>query len=265
MLYNELLKTISEKYKKNAKYIFNYMLSEDEKLNKKKINIFKLIKLKIKVLRSQNYPIQYLVGSVNFYGYEYRINKNVLIPRFETEELVENTIKMIKRLFQNNVSILDLGTGSGCIGITLKKELKQSKVTISDISKKALRVAKYNAHGEDIKITHSDLLNNINDKYDIIISNPPYISFKEEIMDLVSKNEPKIALYADNDGSYFYEEILKNCKKVLKPEYLIAFEIGEKQANHIKEIVLKYLGDVKVEVKKDLSGRDRMVFITNKG
>lgn len=266
MLYNELLKNISEDYETNAKYILNCILSEEEKTNKKKINIFKIIDFKIRLLKSKKYPIQYLVGSANFYGYDYKINKNVLIPRFETEELVENTIKKIKEMFDKNISILDLGTGSGCIGITLKRELKEFvDVTISDISKKALKVAKYNSKGQNIKIIQSNLFQNINKKYDVLISNPPYISYNEKIMELVRKNEPKIALYAPEKGLYFYEQILRVCKKILNSKYLIAFEIGESQAEDIKNLALKYLGNVEIEVKKDLNKRDRMIFITNKG
>ena len=265
MLYENLIKNISKEYLDNAKYISNCIFSVEEKSNKKPISIMKIIDFKIKLLKSKNYPIQYLVGSVNFFGYIYKVNKNVLIPRFETEELVENTIYKIKKLFDNNISILDLGTGSGCIGITLKKELRDNvEVTISDISKKALRVAKYNCKEEKINIVHSDLFNNISGKFDVLISNPPYISYKEKIMNLVSKNEPKLALYSSENGLYFYKRILKDCKQILKDKYLIAFEIGESQSEDIKKLVSKYLGNVKVEVKQDMSNRNRMIFITNK-
>ncbi len=265
MLYKNLIKNISKEYLENAKYISNCIFSVEEKSNKRKISILKVIDFKIKLLRSKNYPIQYLVGSVNFFGYTYKVNRNVLIPRFETEELVENTIYKIKKLFDKNISILDLGTGSGCVGITLKKELKDNvDVTISDISKKALRIAKYNCKNEKINIVHSDLFNNIYGKFDVLISNPPYISYDEKIMDLVSKNEPKLALYASKNGLYFYEQILKDCTKILKDKYMIAFEIGESQSEDIKKLALKYLGNVKVEVKKDMSNRNRMIFITNK-
>ena len=229
MLYNKLINKIEDR--KTLKYIMdNYIfLSKDEINNKKNISIFKIIKLKIALFRSKKEPLQYIVGNANFYGYTYKVNKNVLIPRFETEELVENTINYIKKNFSNNVSILDVGTGSGCIGITLKRELKDSKVTITDISKKALKVAKHNSKDDDINIIRTNILDNIEDKYDVIISNPPYISYDEEIMDIVKNNEPHIALYSKNNGLYFYEEILKQCKKNLKEKYLIAFEIGYKQ------------------------------------
>ena len=107
------------------------------------------------------------------------------------------------------------------------------------------------------------MLEPLHDRYDVIISNPPYISYDEEIDDIVKKNEPSLALYADNDGLYFYEEILKNCKKYLNDRFMIAFEIGCTQGDKIKDIALKYLGDVSVSVEKDLSDRDRFVFIFN--
>lgn len=209
-------------------------------------------------------PVQYIVGNVDFYNYNFIVNKNVLIPRFETEELVDQTIKKTKEFFKNKVDILDIGTGSGAIAITLKKEL-DSNVTATDISKEALVVAKENAsrNNVDINFINTDIYKNINNKFDIIISNPPYISTSEEIEEIVKNNEPKVALYADNNGLYFYEEILKNIKSILKDKYLICFEIGETQFQSIKEFKEKYLPESKIELKKDLQGRDRMVFITN--
>lgn len=261
MLYKNL------KINKEKEYLLKYYvkLTKAEVKNEKKISLFKLIKYKIGCLRSKKEPLQYIVGTINFYGYEYKVNKNVLIPRFETEELVENTIKYIKENFNNKVKVLDLCTGSGCIGITIKKELKENvDVTISDISKKALRVAKINSKGENIKIIRSDIFDNINDKYDIIISNPPYISYDEKIMDIVKKNEPNIALYAEDNGLYYYKEIIKEINKHIKNKFLIAFEIGERQASDIKRIIDKKLKNVNIIIKKDISGKDRMIFIENK-
>ena len=210
-------------------------------------------------------PIQYIIGDVNFYGNTIKVNKNVLIPRFETEELVEKTIKKIKNKFDKKINILDLCTGSGCIAITLKKELN-SNITATDISSDALAVAKENIklNNVDINLIHSDLFNNINDKFDCIVSNPPYISYDEEIDELVKKNEPDIALYAPNNGLYYYEEILKNVKKYLNDKFIIAFEIGYKQGNDLVEITNKYLDNVNISVEKDLQGRDRFLFIETK-
>ncbi len=209
-------------------------------------------------------PVQYIVGEVDFCGNILKVNKNVLIPRFETEELVEETSKYIKEYFKNTVDILDIGTGSGAIAISIKKKV-DSNVTATDISKEALEVAKGNAvlNKVDINFINTNIYDNINNKFDVVISNPPYISYEEEIMDIVKNNEPHLALYASNNGLYFYEEILKNIKTILKDKYLIAFEIGEKQFYDIKRIKEIYLPESIITCKKDMQGRDRMVFITN--
>lgn len=209
-------------------------------------------------------PVQYIIGDVNFYGNTIKVNKDVLIPRYETEELVEKTIKKIKNKFNKKIDVLDLCTGSGCIAITIKKEIN-SNVTATDISSDALEVAKKNVNlnNVDIKLINSDLFNNIDGKFDCIISNPPYISYDEEIDEIVKNNEPNIALYAPNNGLYFYEEILKNIKKYLNDEFIIAFEIGYKQGESLVELANKYLNNVTISVEKDLQGRDRFLFIEN--
>jgi len=209
-------------------------------------------------------PVQYIVGNVDFYKSNLIVNKNVLIPRFETEELVDETIKRAKRYFKNKINILDIGTGSGAIAISLKKELN-SNVYATDISKEALEVAKENAKRNDTEITfiNTNIFDGIHNSFDIVISNPPYISYNEEIEEIVKNNEPSIALYADNDGLYFYEEILKGISSILNDRYLIAFEIGELQFDSIKKYKDKYLKEAKIELKKDMQGRNRMVFIQN--
>ena len=210
---------------------------------------------------NQGIPVQYIVGNVDFYGYEFKVNKNVLIPRFETEELVNRTINYIKK-YIDNPKIVDLGTGSGCIAITLSKELDIS-VDAVDISDKALEVAKQNNEMNKSKVTfyQGNMLEPLNKKYNVIISNPPYISRNEEIQDLVKNNEPELALYADNDGLYYYEEILKNASNYLEEKFIIAFEIGYLQGEKIKDLALKYLNNINVSIEKDLSEKDRFVFI----
>ena len=209
-------------------------------------------------------PVQYIVGNVDFYGYKLNVNNNVLIPRFETEELVDNIIKLVKEKFNKKVNILDIGTGSGAIAISLKNEL-DSEVSATDISKEALDVAIENAkiNNANIDFINTNIYDGINKKFDIVVSNPPYISYNEEIEDIVKNNEPNIALYADNNGLYFYEEILKNIKRILNNKYIICFEIGMNQAKSIKEFAHKYLDNINVIVKKDMQHRDRMIFITN--
>ena len=155
-------------------------------------------------------------------------------------------------------NILDIGTGSGCIAIVLNK-LVNSMVTAVDISNDALDVAKENnvINNTDVNFIVSDVFSNVNGKYDVIISNPPYICHDEEIMDIVYDNEPHLALYADMD------EILSECKEYLNDKFFIAFEIGYLQADSIIGIVNKYLEDVNIIVDKDYSGKDRFIFITN--
>lgn len=210
-------------------------------------------------------PVQYIVGNVDFYGYTFKVNKNTLIPRFETELLVEKTIKYINKYFNNEIKILDIGTGSGCIAITLNKLLYNSRVTAVDISKNALDVARENnkINNTDVNFIESDVFSNINDKYDVIISNPPYISYDEDIMDVVYNNEPHMALYADDNGLYFYDKILMECRKYLNDRFFIAFEIGYKQGNDIINIINKYFDNVNISLEKDYSGRDRFIFVSN--
>ena len=208
---------------------------------------------------------QYIVGNVDFYGNIINVDSRVLIPRFETELLVEKTIHYVKNLFNRKVSILDIGTGSGCIAITLKKEI-DCDVVASDISLDAIDVARENAINNmvDILFINSDIFSDIDDKFDVIISNPPYISYDEEIDDMVKNNEPSIALYANDDGIYFYDKILSQCFKYLNDKFFIAFEIGYTQGDRIVKLVYKYLGDdINVRVEKDYSNRDRFVFIWN--
>ena len=208
------------------------------------------------------YPIQYLIGYVDFYGYKINVNEDVLIPRYETEYLLEKVINISKKIFSNKINILDIGTGSGAISIVLKNELN-SNVTACDISKKALNVAINNAkiNNSSIKFIKSDIFSNINDKFDIIISNPPYISSDEVIMDSVKKYEPNLALYAPKDGLYFYEEIIKDARKYLNDKFIIAFEIGLWQGNLICDIAKRYFNDSIIRIEKDLTNRDRYLFI----
>ncbi len=211
----------------------------------------------------QGRPLQYVIGNVNFYGINFEINNNVLIPRFETEELVENTINYIKKYFTEPVDIIDLGCGSGVIGLTLEKKVSTKTVDLIDISPKALEVAHKNCGNLNSKanLIESDMFTNVTKKYDVIISNPPYIKTTEEIEKIVKDNEPELALYSGEDGLDCYRKILKDIDKHMKDKCLVAFEIGQTQADDIKKIIESYLNDVTIIVKKDMSNRDRMLFI----
>ena len=229
-------------------------------------DIEKLYKSSLEALK-ENKPIQYVIGNVNFYGLKFIVNKNVLIPRFETEELVEQVVEYAKNLNKDKIKILDLGCGSGAIGLTLKSILKDSEVTLVDISKEALEVARLNANNLNLDVTliESDWLSNVKlEKYDIIVSNPPYIRTDEEIEEIVKNNEPSLALYGGIDGLDCYRKILANIKPYLNDKFLIAFEIGESQKEEIYDIVNKYLKDIEITCKKDLYGRNRMIFVRNK-
>ena len=211
---------------------------------------------------SDGKPIQYAIGHINFLSNQFIINNNVLIPRFETEELVEKTIIKAKELFNKPLDIIDLGTGSGVIGISLEKNLDTNNVDLIDISKDALEVAKINKDKLKSKanLIENNMLEGINNKYDIIISNPPYIKEDEEIEDIVKDNEPHIALYGGKDGLDYYKDIAKNLKNVLKDKSLIAFEIGCDQGEDIKNILLNEIPNLKIEILKDMQDRDRFIF-----
>ena len=234
-------------------------------------NDWKLLKVKYKNLKrvvkkiEKDYPVQYLIGNVDFYGYKINVNKNVLIPRFETETLVEKTIKYIEKLKLTKGSLIDLGTGSGCISIVLKKELEDLNISSLDISRKALRVAKKNAklNRADITFIHHNLFkfNPVN-KYDILISNPPYVKESDEVSKNI-KYEPKKAIYANDSGLEYYKHILSTCKRYLNKKSLIALEIGYDQGKTLTKLAKKYFPKSKISLEQDLAGKDRYLFIIN--
>ncbi len=209
--------------------------------------------------------VQYIVGNVDFYDYNFIITHDTLMPRFETEELVSKLIGYVKSNFDKKVSILDIGTGTGCIAITLANEL-DSSVTGVDISSKALEVASKNnnKYGNKVKFIQSDIYSNVEGKYDIIVSNPPYIRYDEDIMDIVKNNEPSIALYADENGLYFYRKIIEDASKYINDKHIIAFEIGQEQGNDIVSMASKYFPNDVIKLEKDMQGLDRFIFIINK-
>ena len=161
------------------------------------------------------------------------------------------------------MDIIDLGCGSGVIGLTLEKKVSTKTVDLIDISPEALVVTNINCEklSSNANLINSDMFEKVEKKYDVIISNPPYIKTNEEIEDIVKENEPHLALYAGDDGLDCYKKILENIEQHMKERCLVAFEIGYEQAKDILDLVNKYLSNVKTEVKKDLSGKDRMLFI----
>ncbi|MBQ6323353.1 MAG: peptide chain release factor N(5)-glutamine methyltransferase [Bacilli bacterium] len=241
---------------KNPLELLSYL---DEIIPEEKVALYKKSVLALE----EGKPLQYIMKHINFYGLNFYIDERVLIPRFETEELVENTIKYIERNFKEPIDLIDLGCGSGVIGLTLEKKVSTKTVDLVDISKDALEVTNINCGNlnSQANLIESDFFTNIDKKYDVIISNPPYIMNNEEIEQIVKDNEPHLALYAGEDGLDSYRKILSTIKNHMKDKCLVAFEIGYKQAEAIIKLINEYLENVKIEVKKDLSGKDRMIFI----
>ena len=254
-----------------ARFLLMYILDENsqeftnnisEQLTKEKEELyFSLIDKHIE----KNVPLSHLAGFEYFYDRKFKVTKDVLSPRMETEELIYKVIEYIKSINKNNIKILDLCTGSGIIGITLRKELefKSLEVVASDISEEALKVAKENAimNEAEVKFIQSDIFENINEKFDIIVSNPPYIAYNDKITmeDNVLNYDPHLALFAEEDGMYFYREIVENSKEYLEEDGLVFFEIGYDQ----REKILKLANEngFKAEVYKDINGRDRMAIL----
>ena len=204
-------------------------------------------------------PIQYINNKAYFMGLEFYVDENVLIPRCDTEILVEEMIKIIKK--DSLLKILDLCTGSGAIAISLKKYLNNIEIMASDISDKALMVAKKNASkiGVDVKFIESDLFNNINGKFDLIVSNPPYI--KKSVIPSLDKqvrNEPILALDGGKDGLDFYRKISYEAKKFLNNNGYLCFEIGYDQRKDVEDILLQN-GYINIYSKKDYGGNDRII------
>lgn len=234
-------------------------------LDKKElIKLNKWNKLTMSLLE-KDYPVQYIIGYVDFYGLKINVNEFTLIPRYETEYLTELTLKEIKKLNLANPKILDLCTGSGAIGLTLKSLLPSSEVTLSDISKDALMVANKNKNelNLDVNIIESDLFKNIPGKFDVIISNPPYVMTNETLPKDVLY-EPHLALYSGPKGIDHIEEIFKNIKSHLNNKYLIALEINEKSESDITNLIKTYFEkNINYKFMKDLAGKTRYLFITN--
>ncbi len=212
----------------------------------------------------KNKPIQYIIGETEFCDLKFKVNENVLIPRPETSELVMNIVKRQKTKDKRQLSILDIGTGSGCIAISLAKNIPDSKVYALDISEKALEVAKENAINNDADITfiHDDILslnNKIETKFDIIVSNPPYVREleKAEMRDNVLNWEPHNALFvSDSDPLIFYRNILEFAKNNLNQDGEIWFEINEYLGKEMTDLCKEY-GFSDIEIFKDFRGKER--------
>ena len=253
-----------------ARFLLMYMLDEMREFNENlalelteedEQKYFQLINKHIK----DDTPLSHLVGFEYFYDRKFKVTSDVLSPRMETEELVYKVIDYIRKNNLTNIKILDLCTGSGIIGITLKKELEEFDVKIlaSDISSRALTVAKENASSleVDISFAESDLFSNIQDKFDIIVSNPPYIAHddKKTIKENVLNYDPHLALFAGEEGMYFYRNIIEKSRSYLNEKGIMFFEIGYDQKEKI--ITLGENNKFETVVYKDINGRDRIAVL----
>ena len=263
-----LLLRRQDKEESLAKFLLMYMLDEtteqfsnklSEELSVEQENrYFDLINKNI----NEDTPLSHLVGFDYFYDRKFKVTKDVLSPRMETEELIYKVIKYIKKSKKDSFRILDLCTGSGIIAITLKKEIveKYTEIVASDISEKALSIAIENANNNNANITFikSDLFDNISGKFDLIISNPPYISYKDKITikDSVLNYDPHLALFAEEDGIYFYRKIIENAVHYLSKDGVIFFEIGYDQKEKIFELGKN--NNFITTVYKDINDRDRI-------
>ena len=209
-------------------------------------------------------PIEYILGYTYFCGNKLYVNENTLIPRNETEEVVSEAINVIINNGYKNV--LDLASGSGAIAISVKNVLPSIEMMGSDISEGALKVARQNANsvGVEVEFYQSDILEyfvNNNYHFDMIISNPPYVSLDYVLPNKIIEHEPKLALYAKEEGMYYYRKIMEDAKLVLNDKASIVFEIGYDQGEKIKKLASEILTNYTIEVKKDISGNDRIVII----
>lgn len=229
---------------------------------KELINVSKNIKKDIKKLK-KGYPIQYLIGYVNFYGNRIYVDKNTLIPRYETETLVEKLLKYIKEYKFKKPNILDLCTGSGAIAISICTKI-DCKMTASDNKSGVLKVTKKNIeyNNLDINVIKSNIFEKLSKKYDIIVSNPPYVKQTEKLSNIVMQ-EPKNALFAKDEGNYFIKKIIRESKEYLNKKSILAMEINNYNSELIYNYAKKYYPTSIIKIEKDLTNRDRYLFIIN--
>lgn len=232
----------------------DFFMHRDEAASKDKALLYKELVSK----RASHIPLQYLTGVQEFMGFEFEVDTNVLIPRQDTELLVEEVLKVCK-----GKAVLDVCTGSGCIIISLSKLGDLRKAVGSDISQKALELAIKNAERNNVYINfiQSDLFEKLVESYDIIVSNPPYIRTSElmKLMPEVKEHEPKQALDGGDSGLEFYERIINNLDRYLNPGGYVFFEIGFDQGEAVKELLHK-AGFIDIIIKKDFSDLDRVVY-----
>lgn len=235
-----------------------FFLEQNEAVEEEKAQTYR----KLLEQRAKHIPLQQITHEAYFYGLPFYVNENVLIPRQDTEVLIEEVLLAVKNYGIKAPKILDMCTGSGCILLSLLANLPDASGVGADLSEKALEVAQKNGSVLNLnaKWCLSNLFSHINGKYDIIVSNPPYIESAviETLMEEVREHEPRMALDGKEDGLYFYREITKEAKAYLNPKGILAFEIGYNQAEAVSQM-LKEETFEEIKVVKDLAGLDRVV------
>lgn len=231
-----------------------YYLHMEEEMPEEQLREYEIALKK----RAEHVPLQYIVGETEFMGLKFNVNSSVLIPRQDTETLVEQALKVVKP----GMKVLDLCTGSGCIIVSILHNVPDVEGYAIDISKQALNVAKENAKLNDVSVIfeRSDLFDHVTGTFDVIVSNPPYIRTEEivKLMPEVQMFEPLEALDGKEDGLYFYRKIITECRDYLNPEGRILFEIGYDQGEDVSAL-LREAGFKEVTVIKDLAQNDRVV------
>lgn len=247
------------------------LLNRQKVMEKAQLETYK----KYIAIRQTGVPLQHITGTQEFMGLEFKVNEHVLIPRQDTETLLEQLLEKLKHLASakdcSRLKGIDIGTGTGCIGISLAHYMPKIEMTLVDISKEALKVAAYNIKAHHLEGRIQTLESNLLEVYegepvDFIVSNPPYIAKKDmdELMIEVKEHEPHLALTDEGDGLYFYREISKKAKAYLKKDGLLAYEIGYDQGEAVIAI-LKAEGYKEIELHKDLAGQDRVIIAKYEG
>ena len=231
-----------------------YYLQMEEEMPEEQMSEYQIALRK----RAEHVPLQYIVGETEFMGLKFKVNSSVLIPRQDTETLVEEALKVVRP----GMRVLDLCTGSGCVIVSILHNVSDVEGYAVDISKQALNVAKENARLNDVPVLfeHSDLFDHVPGTFDVIVSNPPYICTDEiaKLMPEVRDFEPMEALDGKEDGLYFYRKIIGQCKQYLNPEGHLLFEIGYDQGQKVSAL-MREIGFHDVQVIKDLARNDRVV------
>lgn len=279
MIIRKLISQTQKNFEKNnipesyVKYVLNELFLEkgkslydamDEELDDSSQKRFD--EIVVRLLKDE--PLAYVLGYQYFYDYKFDVNESVLIPRFETEELVLRVLMELDESFEDDCTLLDIGTGSGAIACVLKAEKPEMKVFASDISEEALVQAQKNAENLNVDITfmQGDMAQPFVDKgikADVLVCNPPYIPQDEVIENSVKDFEPHVALFGGEDGLYFYRKVLKSAPLILNKKSLLAFEMGWDQKVNLSNLVRETYPNADIECIQDMAGKDRILIVRN--